>query len=184
VLGLCEQLLQSRGPVKHALDYGCGDGWFAKQFADKGLAGDVAAVDVQQPRDALVLVRVYDGGRLPFDNAQFDLVYALDVLHHTPDPLASLAEIARCSRSWLLLKDHTFDSCWGWLSLAAMDEIGNRRFGVVSRYRYMRRFEWLPQIEAEGFELIELIHPAACHTSLLGWATNRLQFAGLWRRVT
>jgi hypothetical protein len=63
-----------------------------------------------------------------------------------------------------------------------MDEIGNRRFGVDSVYQYQREWEWLPVIEAAGFVLETLVHPAPCHEGLLGWATNGLQFVGLWRR--
>ena len=33
-----------------------------------------------------------------------------------------------------------------------------------------------------GFELERMVHPARCHTGLLGRATNRLQFVALWRR--
>jgi SAM-dependent methyltransferase len=182
VLALCQRLLQDRGPVASALDYGCGDGWFAKQFGDRRLAGAVAAVDVQQPHTSHCPVQVYDGSRLPFADAQFELVYALDVVHHTPDPTASLRELSRCTNRWLLLKDHNYISRVGWLTLAAMDEMGNRRFGVVSRYQYMRDWEWFGTLEESGFDLVELIHPARCHRSLLGWATNHLQFAGLWRR--
>jgi hypothetical protein len=46
----------------------------------------------------------------------------------------------------------------------------------------MRDWEWFGTLEESGFDLVELIHPARCHRSLLGWATNHLQFAGLWRR--
>jgi hypothetical protein len=107
----------------------------------------------------------------------------VDVLHHCADPGASLAELLRVARGWLLLKDHTHRGPGQRLTLALLDEIGNRRFGVPSLYRYQRGWEWLPAIERAGFALERMVHPAPCHTGLLGRATNRLQFVALWRRT-
>ena len=62
-------------------------------------------------------------------------------------------------------------------------ELGNRRFGVRSRYRYQRRWEWLPVIEGAGFRRRALIHPARCETRPpISWFSARLQFVGLWER--
>jgi SAM-dependent methyltransferase len=38
---------------------------------------------------------VYDGGRLPFDDASFDTVLNIQVLEHTPEPAALVKEMAR-----------------------------------------------------------------------------------------
>jgi SAM-dependent methyltransferase len=184
IFDLARELLVPHGPFARALDFGSGDGWFAASFQAARITTEVVPVDVLHRRRTLVAPRLYDGGRLPFADASFDLVYAVDVLHHCPDPAASLAELLRVAGGWLLLKDHT---CGGppqrW-TLALLDEIGNRRFGVPSPHRYQRGWEWLPAIERAGFELERMVHPARCHTGLLGRATNRLQFVALWRRTS
>jgi hypothetical protein len=40
----------------------------------------------------------------------------------------------------------------------------------------------LPWVEGEGFAIERVVHPALCHSGLLGWKTNKLQFAALWKR--
>ena len=180
---LVRQLLQPYAPVSRALDFGSGDGWFAQSFSKEGLAGEVTSVDVQRRANTVVEPQLYDGQRLPYDDRSFELVYSIDVLHHCPDPRASLRDALRCSGRFFLVKDHTYRHWWDWLILCGLDEIGNRRFGVANRYRYQHKWEWTAWIEAEGFVLDRLIHPAYCHRGLLGRTTNHLQFAALWKRA-
>jgi len=183
VLQLVRDLLEPYAPVPTALDFGCGDGWFAHSFQQERFAQAVSAVDVQTRRRCFVQPQMYDGVHLPFADRSFELVYSMDVLHHCPDPGQSLREVLRCSKDLLLIKDHTYSSTTGWMTLCVLDELGNRRFGVPSRYQYQRGWEWLAVIESAGFALQKLVYPAACHPRLLGLATNHLQFIGLWRRA-
>ena len=46
---------------------------------------------------------LYDGKRMPFDDASFDTVLCIQVLEHTPEPRPLLAEIARVLRPGGLL---------------------------------------------------------------------------------
>jgi SAM-dependent methyltransferase len=175
-------LVRPLGTLNTALDFGSGNGWFCKQFRQSGLFREVSPIDVQERKQSLVKPTLYDGNKLPFPDAAFDLVYSFDVLHHCPDPLAALNELLRCTKRFFLLKDHTYSTRLGQLCLAVMDEIGNRRFGVPSLYHYQKNWDWLPRITAQGFREVRRIHPLRCHVRLMGAATNRLQFLGLWER--
>lgn len=181
VLRILESVLGPRAPVERALDFGSGDGWFATRFRN-GLAREVVAVDVIKRPSSLVEPILYDGRRLPFEDRSFDLSYCVDCLHHCPDPLANLEDLLRCTRRWFLIKDHTYSTLGGFLMLSIMDELGNRRFGIPSRYRYQRDWNWFPSIERAGFALEQLVYPAACHSSLPWRPTNRLQFVALFSR--
>jgi SAM-dependent methyltransferase len=182
VHALLASLLRAEAPLARVLDFGAGDGWYGERLLRAGLAVEIEAVDVA-PRAAPVRpVRLYDGVRLPYDDRSFDLALAVDVLHHCAEPLASLADLARCSARLLLLKDHVHHRRAGALALALLDELGNRRFGIPSPRHYQAAWEWLPAIAALGWRLERLIHPARCHRGPLGWATNHLQFVALWRR--
>ena len=72
-----------------ALDLGCGvgatDRFLTETFAT--LQGvDVAAEAVKRAAEAnpAVTYSAYDGQRLPFDDASFDLAFTINVLHHVP----------------------------------------------------------------------------------------------------
>jgi SAM-dependent methyltransferase len=182
IFSAMKAILGPHAPFPKVLDFGSGDGWFARKFLEEGLATEVVPVDVKQRPHSLIEPLVYDGKTLPFEDNSFDLVYGVDVLHHCPDPRQSLGELMRCSRRFVLLKDHNYKGASGWLTLALLDELGNRRFGIPSPHRYQRGWEWFPWFEEGGFAVEQISHPALCHTGLLGWATNELQFIGLWRR--
>lgn len=182
VLAAIEDLLTNVGSVKRALDFGAGDGWFAHELVRAGVFAEVAAVDVQLRSRVLVTPTIYDGTRLPFRDGEFELTYAIDVLHHCPTPRAALAEVLRCTRRHFVIKDHTYSSRFGYLALCVLDEMGNRRFRIPSRYMYQHEWEWFPWLAERGFRLVRLVHPVPCHRGALS-ATNGLQFAALFERA-
>lgn len=87
---------------KAHLDFGCHDGAFLAQLARKGprrLVGvDVAREAIEAgraKRPELELVHLADAGRLPFADASFDSISALDVIEHIADQKAVLDELCR-----------------------------------------------------------------------------------------
>jgi SAM-dependent methyltransferase len=182
VLAHIVELLKPLGTLNSALDFGSGDGFFASQWSKNQLIRAVTAVDVVERPASFVVPTLYDGERLPYNERQFDIAYAIDVLHHCPDPSKALADMLRCANRYVLIKDHTYRTSAGKLALGVLDELGNRRFGIPSPYLYQKEWAWATQIEAAGWRRMELHHPLRCHTGLLGAATNSLQFIGLWAR--
>lgn len=182
ILETISAVLRPAGRIPSALDVGSGDGWFAQQLRLAGLAGVVTPIDIFRRKQVLVEPIIYDGMSIPFEDRSFDLVYAIDVLHHCADPVAQIRESLRCSRRYFLLKDHTYSARWEYWQLAVLDEIGNKRFGVPSPYLYQRGWSWHAEIERLGWHRTAHIHPARCHRGLLGAATNRLQFVSLYER--
>lgn len=93
------------------LDFGCGTGWLARCLAMMG--ADVVATDVSpkvlelgrrflasDPLAAELRVefRLFDGHRLPVDDASMDRIVSFDAFHHVLDQSATLAEMARVLR--------------------------------------------------------------------------------------
>ena len=183
VLANIEQTLAPLGPITTALDFGSGDGYFCSRLRASGRFGAITPVDVVERAHSLVPPLLYDGGALPFGDASFDLTYAVDVLHHCPDPSFALDEMARCTKRWLLLKDHNCNGVVGDFALAVLDELGNRRFGIPSPGLYQRRWSWMKHLQARGFQRVAFVHPMKCHVGLLGALTNSLQFMALWQRA-
>jgi hypothetical protein len=122
---------------------------------------------------------IYSGTQLRFADRAFDLVYAVDVFHHCPNPVTNLGHALRCCDMCFPLKHHASRTTVGW---AAPDEPGNCRYGVPSVHAYQRGLKCVPENEAAGFRSVVTWHPAPCHGGLLGRPTNGLRFAGLRER--
>jgi len=84
------------------LDAGVGAGRYAEVVADRG--GEVVGVDLTRAVDAAyanvgrrpgVHLIQADIFAMPFRDETFDLAYSIGVLHHTPDPRAAFARVAR-----------------------------------------------------------------------------------------
>ena len=146
--GHVSSLLPSGATV---LDVGCGDGTLAAQVLDVRGDVDVSGVDVLVRSDAAIPVKSFDGRTIPHANRSFDTTLLIDVLHHSEDPEALLAEAARVSRTWVILTDHIVRGPLSSRLLRLMDDVGNRRFGVALRYDYWSEPRW-----HETFERLEL----------------------------
>jgi SAM-dependent methyltransferase len=93
-------------------DIGCGAGGVARLFAEQvGDTGQVAAVEVKQERVANARALLDNAGmpgrivfvqgalpELPFRDATFDLVWCSRVVHHLPDEVVGIRELARLAR--------------------------------------------------------------------------------------
>jgi SAM-dependent methyltransferase len=176
-------LLSDLKMMTRILDVGAGDGWFAWSIERMGACDAVTAIDVMARPEPYHRVETYDGDLLPYPDDAYDLVYAVDVVHHADEPAKLLGEMARCTRRYLLLKDHTWLTKSGWLSLAARDEIGNRRFGVRCVYKYQRGWEWDVILQRSYLKRVKLIYPLNCHAGLLGYLANNSEFLSLWEKV-
>jgi SAM-dependent methyltransferase len=143
VADICRRVTDRRPRI---LDVGCGTGANLLMLSEYG---DAEGVDIST--DALAFcrergldqVKVGAGEELPYDDATFDLVTALDVVEHMDDDLAGLREMRRVLRPGgrVLLFVPTFMFLWG-----VQDDVSNHR----RRYRLpeLRRV-----LEQAGFEV-------------------------------
>lgn len=140
---ICRRVTDRRPRI---LDVGCGTGANLLMLSQYG---DAEGVDISE--DALAFcrdrgldkVRLGAGEELPYDDATFDLVTALDVVEHMDNDLAGLKEMRRVLRpgGHVLLFVPTFMFLWG-----LQDDVSHHR----RRYRLseLRRV-----LEEAGFEI-------------------------------
>ena len=136
-------LLRVRGA--RVLDVGCGSGAFAAELRD---AASVTGVDLALEairlgrRRGLRDLSVGSAEALPFRDAAFDGVAALDIVEHTDD-VRTLAEIARVVRPGGVVLVHVpaFPFLWG-----EHDEVNHHR-------RRYRRGELLARLTASGLRV-------------------------------
>jgi 2-polyprenyl-3-methyl-5-hydroxy-6-metoxy-1,4-benzoquinol methylase len=106
-----DELFTAAAP-KSLLDVGCGEGVLVHRWAGRLGEGRVVGIDLEEPsiqagweqRKAPNLeYKVMRAENLPFSGGEFDLVTAIELLEHVPDPEHTLAEMARCGAAHLLV---------------------------------------------------------------------------------
>jgi 2-polyprenyl-3-methyl-5-hydroxy-6-metoxy-1,4-benzoquinol methylase len=106
-----EELFSAARPSS-LLDVGCGEGVLVHQWAQQLGGARVVGIDLEEPsiqagwaeREAPNLeYRVMRAENLPFADSEFDVVTAIEVLEHVPDPEHTLSEMARCAQRHLLV---------------------------------------------------------------------------------
>jgi SAM-dependent methyltransferase len=137
------------------LDVGCGDGFLAQLISQARPDVSVTGIDVLVRERTYIPVHEYDGETIPYDDASFDGVMFVDVLHHTADPMVLLREAIRVSRTSIVVKDHTSDGLFADVTLRVMDKIGNARHGVSLPYNYWPRRKWFDAFATLGLQIAE-----------------------------
>ena len=100
--------LPIRAPAS-VLEVGVGEGEVSARVLERYPSATVTGVDLPDPSLAAewrargITALFGDIARLPFPSGALDLVLAIEVLEHVPDPAAGLAELARVSRGDLVL---------------------------------------------------------------------------------
>ena len=93
------QLFAGRPPSGDILDAGCGIGILGRLFPDLGLVGLDASVDLLRKADTGYRLLVEASAEaLPFADKSFDVIVALNMLHHVIDPEQAVREFARVLR--------------------------------------------------------------------------------------
>ena len=138
LIGVLQRELPLRGT--RLLDIGTGSGTIARELANAvGPDGSVASVDVADvrvERDGFTFA-IYDGYRLPFDGASFDVVVSNHVIEHVGGPDAQerhLREIARVLAP-------------GGVLYVAVPH----RWQLVENHYRLPALSWLPQRFADGY---------------------------------
>jgi SAM-dependent methyltransferase len=102
---VCDQLGSGlAGSGARLLEIGAGPGWQAQRLSQKGF--EVHAIDVANPlieaersgSERVFPVTLFDGRRLPFADASFDLVFSSNVLEHVTDLTVLQVEMRRVLR--------------------------------------------------------------------------------------
>ncbi|MGO9489280.1 MAG: class I SAM-dependent methyltransferase [Solirubrobacteraceae bacterium] len=106
-----EELFGLAAPAS-VLDVGCGEGVLVHRWAQRRPDAQLVGIDLEEEsiqtgwaehKAPNLQYRVMEASDLPFADGEFELASAIEVLEHVPDPEHTLAEMARCASSHLLV---------------------------------------------------------------------------------
>ena len=104
--------LWDKAAPESVLDVGCGEGVLTVEWAERLGDGRVVGIDLDDPKLRAewaqrkrpnLEFRAEEATRLSFEDDEFDMATAIEVLEHVPEPEATLAEMARVARGHLLV---------------------------------------------------------------------------------
>ena len=178
VLG--ERIAALLPPNARVLDVGSGDGSVAATVQRQREDARITGIDVLVRPTTQIPVQSFDGKRIPFDDASYDAVTLVDVLHHADDPGALLAEAARVAPKAVIVKDHLADGLAARPTLRAMDWVGNASFGVALPYNYWSSAQWTQAFAQHGLTIDVAITRLGLYPPPASWLFER-RLHVLWR---
>ncbi|MEX2196939.1 MAG: class I SAM-dependent methyltransferase [Thermoleophilaceae bacterium] len=104
--------LWAKASAETVLDVGCGEGVLTSEWAQRLGEGRIVGIDLEDPKLEAewarrarpnLEYRAEEATALSFGDREFDMAAAVEVLEHVPDPEATVAEMARVARRWLLV---------------------------------------------------------------------------------
>jgi SAM-dependent methyltransferase len=162
------------------LDVGCGDGLISASLQSQRPDLNIRGIDVLPREVSGIPVEIFDGRRIPYDDASFDVVLFSDVLHHTEDPGVLLREARRVATLGVLIKDHFRKGLLAGPRLRFMDWVGNARFGVALPYNYWSENQWRDSWRRIGFHPAELVTNLGLYPAPANWIFGaQLHFVAL-----
>ncbi len=128
--------LFTRAAPASVLDVGCGEGVLTERWAMQLDPGRVVGVDLADPKlerewaarsRPNLEFRTTSGRELPFSDNEFELVSAIEVLEHVPEPERTIAEMARVAARHVLVSVPR-EPLWRFLNVARgayLRDLGN-----------------------------------------------------------
>lgn len=110
---IADLLGSAASAIDNVLEVGCGTGAVLARLSAIGVGEDFTGIDVVDPLANLEVDGAasakfrwakYDGQKIPFAQASFDLVYASHVVEHVPEPRRLLQELSRVARRFIYVE--------------------------------------------------------------------------------
>ena len=129
--------LWAKASPRTVLDVGCGEGVLTHKWAQRLRDGRIVGIDLEDPtiqaewakRQAPNLeYKIMKAETFPFEDGEFELASAIEVLEHVPDPEHTVSEMARVARGGHLLVSVPREPIWRGVNMARgayIKDLGN-----------------------------------------------------------
>lgn len=149
-LYLCRRLLPLLPATGKILDLGCSDGRLASGLQKKNPGLHFCGADKVIQKNSFIPVTALSGLPYPYTDGEFDGLILIDVLHHEENPSQLLAEAARISPNFILVKDHYYTGKLSYFLLKISDYWGNKAYSIPLPYTFLRPEQWIELFNKQG----------------------------------
>ena len=132
------------------LDLGGGWGFYAQPLTKRG--HEHLVLDVVKPGYQKAPVVLYDGSRIPFPDASFDVTVLVTMLHHVPDPEALLKEVRRVTRRKVIVVEDLYHHRVGRFWTICRDRFLNVEL-IDHPHQFRTDAGWREFFKTSGFEV-------------------------------
>ena len=146
-----EQLLPYVQENDSILDFGCSYMTISKYMQSQKKIS-ITGIDISDYKVEDANFVKYKGGKLPFDDNQFDVVFSIFVLHHTDNPDFYLKELIRVSKRTIIICEDSFTNIIGKMLTILVDLILNFPF-YGTKFKSLN--EWKELFKNNSVKLIE-----------------------------
>jgi len=123
------------------LDIGAGNGLIAEGLARRKGA-EMTLIDVIDWNLGDLPLVLYDGGRVPFEDKQFEMALLIDVIHHCEDESSIVREALRVARKVLVVEEaHRNRWVLGWTNIS--DNLQYILYGMPLGVHHRDHSEWM-----------------------------------------
>lgn len=134
------------------IDIGCGGAHIAKALKDMGYHATPLDIKNKSYFEDMQPI-IYNGEKIPFPDASFDVALLLTVLHHIKNPLITLAEAKRVSKRIIIIEDLHVGLFQKYLTFA-MDSLLNREFFGHPHTNKTEK-EWETTFQEMGLKILD-----------------------------
>ncbi len=127
---------------KKIIDVGSSNGRLAHSLMNAHPQLNIQGIDTVVLSQKYIPVQKYDGKHIPFKKNWFDTALIVDVLHHDKNIFSLLKEILRVTTTYLVIKDHYYETPEEFEALKKADWAGNAPYGIELPYNYLTLNEW------------------------------------------
>lgn len=153
-LNIGKEIVELARNSRRVLDFGCGDMFLTKYVSYHLPKAKITGIDVIDTNLTDLNPIIYSGRRLPFKDNQFDLGYAVFVLHHIESQKESLKELKRVAKK-LVIVEEIYDNVFEKYLTYVHDWIVNRAesLSVNIPFTFHSDTEWKAIFKALNLKL-------------------------------
>ena len=141
------------------LDLGAGEGYVGERIS-REIGAEVIACDVIDLNRTTIPYVLYEGHKLPWEDAKFDVVLLYYVLHHASDQESAVREALRVANGRVIVVEPCYDNKTSRWLMKTIDVWANRlrSWGRMMEQeeavRYRTPDEWTRLFKAQGAEML------------------------------